>query len=163
MKIGCAALEVIVILNRMPAEEVMVLSRGIIAMLVFIIVGVAAAEHQLNDLTMQSPYVRSFNVRRDNGGYTAHVLGKGISISGQIPVGAVRNSSKDITIQVGGGRVTIPTVLYFNIERPIYWLNLWYGQFTDKAFRTKENLIGYLRETGPLVEKQLRWIKEQFR
>lgn len=153
----------IFILNRMPAEEVVVLSRGIIAMLVFIMLGVAAAEHQLNDLTMQSPYVRSFNVRRDNGGYSAHVLGNGIRISGQIPVGAIRNSSKDITIQVSGSRVTIPTVLYFNIERPIYWLNVWYGQFTDKAFQTKENLIGYLRETRPLVESQLRWIKEQFR
>lgn len=153
----------IVILNRMPAEEVVILSRGIIAMLVFIMLGVAAAEHQLNDMTMQSPYVRSFNVRRENGGYSAHVLGNGIRISGQIPVAAIRNSSKDITLQVSGSRVTIPTVLYFNIERPIYWLNVWYGQFTEKAFQTKENLSGYLREIRPLVEGQLHWLKEQFR
>lgn len=153
----------IVILNRMPAEEVVILSRGIIAMLVFIMLGVAAAEHQLNDMTMQSPYVRSFNIRRDNGGYAAHVLGNGIRISGQIPVAAIRNSSKDITLQVSGSRVTIPTVLYFNIERPLYWLNVWYGQFTEKAFQTKENLSGYLRETRPLVERQLHWLKEQFR
>jgi hypothetical protein len=147
----------------MPSEEVIVLTRGFIAMLIFIVLGVAAAEHQLNDMTMQSPYVRSFNVRRDSGGYSAHVLGNGININGQFPVGSVYNTAKAITFQSGGNRITIPTVLYFNIERPIYWLNLWYGQFMEEAYRTKENLTGYMRDLKPFLDKELRWLKEQFR
>jgi len=150
-------------LVRMPSDEIIILSKGIVAMLLFIMIGVAAAEHQLNDLTLQSSYVRSFNVQRDHGGYSAHILGNGMRINALYPVGTIHNSTNGITLQAGGYRATIPTILHFNIERPIYWLTRWYGQFTDEALRTKENLISYLQVMKPLVDKEIRWLKEQFR
>ncbi|HMM20182.1 MAG TPA: hypothetical protein PKA10_05530 [Selenomonadales bacterium] len=139
-------------LSKLSASDAFTVYGSIALLALFIVVGVAAAEYQLNHLTQRQEYVQAFNIRRDGAGfYSAHLLGQGIKVRGSYPVAAISSTDRALTLARGDARVTVPTAVDIRLEVAGYWLDEWRRQFMTAARKTKADLLGYLGQIRLLV------------
>jgi hypothetical protein len=130
---------------RLTRNDAVVVSRGLLALAIIIVLGVAAAESQLNTLTEQSEFVKAFNIRQEAAGaYTAYMFGQQRSVSSAVTVGTIANAGSTLLIGVGGHNLAVPTATTLDLSDVVltakHWLDLWYGQFIAEAWRTKQEL-----------------------
>lgn len=146
---------------RMAMVDVFILGRGFVALMVIVLLGVAAAENQLNDLTQRQDFVQVANIRRDevDGVYSAYLLGSSYHVRTIYPVASISNTPHSFTLEVAGTRLTVPTVLCFDLQKANYWLALWHQQFVTEAFKTKQELESYLLLFRPIFQDFIKQIK----
>ena len=142
-------------------QEMAPLFKGVSLLIVVIIIGVAAAEYQLNNLTLQSSYNRAFNIQRYEGSYLVHILGKEGRFSARYPIAGLVYSNHTIILKNGDGQVAIPTNITVDLRPALYWAEKWKEQFLVEAFRTKESFFHYYREIEPYLVRGREWLKEQ--
>ncbi len=150
-------------LVRLTAVEMMPILKGIVVLMLFIVIGVAAAEYQLNSLTLQSTHVRSFNIKREQGIYSVHILGKSASVSAVYPIASLQHSGRQIILKNNSCNFTIPTMILIDVQQAEYWLNRWRRQFVDEAYKTKENFLTYFREIVGWLKIFNNWTNEQIK
>ncbi len=148
---------------RLTAVEMMPILKGMVALMLFIVIGVAAAEYQLNSLTLQSTYVRSFNIKRDQGIYSAHILGTSASFSAVYPIASLQHSGRHIILKNNSCNFTIPTMILIDVQQAEYWPSRWRKKFVDEAYKTKENLLTYFGEVVAWVKIVNNWTNEQIK
>ncbi len=144
----------------LPATDARVISRGITILVLAIVVGVVAVDNQLNRLTERHEFGQALNVRREASGYyRAYVFGQSWGIRAVYPVGTIKSGGDAFTLEVGGRRLTVPTVVRMELDRAAYWLEVWRRQFVAAAVRTKRELAGYWDELRPLVRELIDAVK----
>lgn len=138
----------------MAAADRRILRRGL-AVLVFVIAaGVTVVETQMNHLTQRREFAQVLNLRRETSGYyRAYLFGQSWGVRAIYPLGTIANNGRSVTLALGGGRITVPTVLAVDIDRTVYWLEVWRRQFVSEAFKTKEELAVLLEQLRPLFRK----------
>jgi hypothetical protein len=136
----------------LSAADARVMSRGIVIFTVAVIVGVVAADNQVNCLTARNDFGQALNIRRETDGfYRAYVFGQNWGLKTVYPVGAITSGDDALTVTVSGQRLTVPTAARFNLERTIYWLDVWRRQFVAAAWRTRQELAGYREQLQPFI------------
>ncbi len=148
---------------RITAVEIMPILKGMVALMLFIVIGVAAAEYQLNSLTLQSTHIRSFNIKRDQGIYSAHILGTSASFSAIYPIASLQHSERQIILKNNSCNLTIPTMILIDVQQSEYWLSRWRKQFVDEAYKTKENFLTYVSEVVTWLKIVNNWTNEQIK
>lgn len=148
---------------RLERSDLLCLVRAMAVLMVLVVFGVAAAEHQVNSLTLRNEYVQSFNIRRDQGIYSFYVLGAGEKVNALLPIGSLRTPPNELILKSGSVELAVPTVVHVDTSRAIYWLKLWRKQFVDEAMVTKDNLAMYARHIIPYIERGISAIISQLR
>lgn len=139
-------------LSKLSSSDAFTLYCSLALLAIFIIVGVVAAEYQLNHLTQRQEYVQAFNIRRDGAGfYSAYLLGQGIKLRGLYPVAAISSTDRTLTVVYENTRITVPTAVDISLEVAVYWLEEWRRQFVVAAHKTKADLLGYLDQIRLMV------------
>lgn len=135
---------------RLSREEVTPLLKGIMMVVFLILLGIAAAEYQLNSLTLQHQEVQAFNISRRYGAYSFHLLGYKSTISVVYPLAMIEYNGKQIVVnsKEGHSSYAINTVLLLNASQIEYWLTRWGEQFVSEAYNTKRNLANSLHEVA---------------
>lgn len=153
--------EVVAVL-RLAMADMFMLGRGFIALTVIVLLGVVTAENQLNDLTQRQNFVQVANIRRDEvaGVYSAYILGSGYQVKTIYPVAMISNTPHSITLESTGKRLTIPTVVFADLQKTNYWLALWRQQFITEALETKQELERYLLLFRPLFRDIVNYFKQ---
>jgi hypothetical protein len=146
---------------RLAAADMFVLGRGFIALAMVVLLGVATAEYQMNDMTQRQSFVQVANIRRDEiaGVYSAYLLGSSYRLKAIYPVAGIRNTPQSVTLEAAGMRLTVPTVVSFDLQKMNYWLALWRRQFVSEAFETKRQLENYLLMLRPMLQEIINQIK----
>lgn len=92
------------------------LGQGIILLLVIIIIGVMAAETQLNHLTKRAEFAQFMNVRHTTDHYCFYVFGNRYQISAMQYIGAISNTDSQFIYQSGTKKFIIPTKLAISLD-----------------------------------------------
>lgn len=138
----------------LAAADRRILQRGLAILAVIVIAGVTVVETQMNRLTLRQEFVQVASLRRDADGYwRAYAFGASAGVRAVYPLGTITSTDRTLTAGVNGRSVTMPTVLYMNIDRPLYWLEVWRRQFVTEAFKTREELAVLLSELRPFLKK----------
>ncbi|MDR3588564.1 MAG: hypothetical protein P4N41_02775 [Negativicutes bacterium] len=150
-------------LLRLASADAVVLARGLAALLVVIILGVAVTENQLNNLTERQEFAQALNIRRDEavGVYAAYVLGNSYTLRALYPIAGLSSTNNSLTVTAGGKRLTVPTALYADLGQAEYWLVLWRQQFVSEALKTRQALDRYLEQLRPLIRDMVDSIKKK--
>jgi len=136
--------------------DILMISRGLVVLVVVIMVGVAAAETQLNSLTHQHEFAQSFCVRRDRQGvYSAYIFGNGGSVSAVYQIAEISNK-REIIVDAAGYRVIIPTRFTLDYKEVLTLIKLWYKQFITEALNTKRTLERYMTEVYREADEYIR-------
>ncbi|MDT8901973.1 hypothetical protein [Anaeroselena agilis] len=144
----------------LSAADARTISRGILILVFAIAAGVVVADNQLNRLTARHEFGQALNVRREASGYyRAYVLGQSWGVRAVYPVGSISANGDSLSLEVAGRRLTVPTVVRVELDRAVYWLVVWRGQFVAAAVRTKRELAGYWGELRPLVRELMDAVK----
>jgi len=126
--------------------------RGILAFVLFVILGLAAADKQINLLTGRADCVQIFNIRRDEAGfYHGYFFGRSAAVRAVFPAGAISSTDRTLTVAAGGRRLTVPTVVYLRFDEAVYWLETWRRQFIAEAYKAKRDLAAYGEQIKPLL------------
>lgn len=130
------------------------LGMGFLALLLFVISGVVAAEAQLNDLTHSQDFVKVLNVKRDNGRtYAAYFFGNGYNVKAAYDIGTISNTEQAVAFDIAGYRATLPLKASTEIAKIEFWLQTWRNQFVTEAVKTKLVFEGYLGQLRPLIKE----------
>jgi hypothetical protein len=130
------------------------LRRGLALLAVIVVAGVIIVETQLNRLTQRQEFAQALGLRREaDGCWRAYALGASAGMQAVYPVGIIASTDRSLTIGLTGRSVTLPTLLSMNIDRPLYWLEVWRRQFVTEAFKTKEELEALIGQLRPLIRK----------
>ena len=141
--------------------EMKPLLQGIALCFTLVIIGVAAAEYQLNSLTLRSSHNQSFNVTKQQGIYTIYVLGKSERFSGLYAQADFKQSAEKIELKHNLFSVTIPTKIQYNFEPIRHWPETWRKQFVAEAYKTKHSFLGYYHELEPSLTAARLWINDK--
>lgn len=88
--------------------------QGLALLSVMTVLGVMAAEQQINQLTEHQTLVESFNVVRDQDGtYLTYLLGNSYRVAGSYTVGAISNSDKAVYLGIGSKIYIVPYIYSF--------------------------------------------------
>ena len=143
----------------LSAADARVISRGIAILCIAIAVGVVAVDNQLNRLTARYEFGQALNIRREASGYyRAYFFGQSWGVRAVYPVGSITGGDA-LTLAVGGWRLTAPTVVRLELDRAVYWLEVWRRQFVAAAVMTKRELAGYWEELRPFVRELVDAVK----
>lgn len=142
---------------RLARTDAVIIGRGLLALALIIVLGVATAESQLNTLTEQRDFVQVFNIRQETAGiYTAYVFGLKRSVSSVATVGTIANTGSTLLIGAAGHTLAVPTGVTIDFSDVLktakYWFTLWYGQFIAEAWRTKQELADVAAIIGPYLK-----------
>lgn len=144
----------------LSTADTRVISRGIAVLCVAIVVGVVAVDNQLNRLTARHEFGQVLNIRREASGYyRAYVFGQSWGVRAVYPVGSITTGGDVLALEVSGRRLTVPTAVRVELDRVVYWLEVWRRQFVAAAVRTKRELAGYWGELRPLVRELMDAVK----
>jgi hypothetical protein len=144
----------------LSAADTRVIGRGIAILCVAIAVGVVAVDNQLNRLTARHEFGQVLNVRREASGYyRAYIFGQSWGVRAVYPVGSITSGGDALTLEVGGRRLTVPTAVRVELDRAVFWLEVWRRQFVAAAVRTKQELGAYWDELRPLVRELMDAVK----
>ena len=149
-------------LNRMPYGEMTPIIRGVVIFAMCVIVGVAVAEHQVNQLTLSAPAVRSFNLTAEHGVYSFTFMGREGRTSVLYPLGDIRHDRSALVFHNRHVSVTLPTLYEVDIRPAGYWMRRWRDQFINEAEKTKENLAMYIQEMEPWIRYAETWVRQQW-
>ncbi|SDF74913.1 hypothetical protein [Sporolituus thermophilus] len=138
-------------LVRLSLADAKVILRGLLVMLAVIIAGVSAAEYQMNNMTQHRNFVQVVNVRRENGGYGVYLFGQAAKFSALYPVGKIKSTGGEIIFEYNSTRLTLPTVVYLDLNETVYWLKTWRDQFVAEAIKTKRDLEKYAATLRPYL------------
>ena len=139
-------------------QEVIPLVKGVSLLVAVVVIGVAGAEYQLNNLTMQSTYNKAFNIQRHEATYTIYILGKEGQFSARYSAGRIVRSGQAIVINNNMGQVAVPTAVTVDLHPALYWVEKWKGQFVVEAHKTKEALFHYFKEIEPFLMRGKEWV-----
>ena len=134
------------------------LLQGITLCFSLVIIGVAAAEYQLNSLTLRSFHNQSFNITNQQGVYTVYTLGKSATFSAVYPLTAFEQRTGKIVLTHSQFSLTIPTTLQYNVEHLRHWPGTWRKQFVEEAYKTKASFLGYYYELEPSLTAARLWL-----
>lgn len=138
---------------RLSSQEAAPLLKGVVIVALFILLGIAATEYQLNSLTLRQQEVQAFNISHRYGVYSFHLLGYKINISAVYPIAMLDYNGQQIVVKIGDGsrNYAISTVLLINTSTIEYWLTRWGHQFVAEAYKTKQNLVDSMREVADYI------------
>lgn len=141
-----------------------VIGRGLLLLLTIIVVGVMAAETQLNNLTKRSDFVQFLNVRRTFDSYCFYVFGSSYKLSAMKYLGGLSNTDTDITYQTDDKKFVIPTKMAIEADAVWQWAVLERQHVVSELQNQKkvmyyysEKLRSYLHD---IVYKIKIWQKE---
>lgn len=138
-------------LVRLSVADAKVILRGLLVMLAVIIAGVSAAEYQMNNMTQQRNFVQAVNIRREHGGYEVYLFGQVTNFSALYPLGKIKTAGGDVIFEYNSTRLALPTVVYLDLNKVVYWLKIWRNQFIDEAIKTKRDLERYIAMLRPYL------------
>ena len=141
--------------------EMKPLLQGIAFCFTLIIIGVAAAEYQLNSLTLRHSRNQSFNVTNQQGTYTICVLGKSERFSALYSLAAFEHSAGKIVLKSDQFTVTIPTMIQYNFEPLRHWPETWRKQFVAEAYKTKQSFLDCYYELEPSLKTARLWVSDK--
>lgn len=135
----------------MSDTDITKLSRGVFLLVLLIMVGVTAAETQLNRLTHRQEFAQAFAVKRDNNGqYAAYLFGNSVKARAVYPVAQVTD---DRQIIVAGGKLVMPTRVRIDTQAILAKLAAWYQRTIHQAIEVKRLLQQYVAAfCGELVQ-----------
>ena len=136
--------------------------RGVFIFAMCVIVGVAVAEHQVNQLTLSAPAVRSFNLTAEHGVYSFTFMGREGRTSVLYPLGDIRHDRSALVFHNRHVSVTLPTLYEVDIRPAGYWMRRWRDQFINEAEKTKEDLAIYIQEMEPWIRYAETWVRQQW-
>lgn len=122
--------EVTTMFTALRNREIIMICYGLLAMIVFVLIGLTAAESQMNSLTLQRDCVQIFNVKREitHQDYVFYLLGHQYRMRGMVLVGQVYNHSTNIEFRLGEYFIKVPTYIgmeckteFFLIHQRIHW------------------------------------------
>lgn len=91
--------------------------QGLALLSVMTVLGVMAAEQQINQLTERQTFVQSFNVvRGSDGTYLTYLFGDSYRVAGSYTVGAISNSDKAVYLGIGPKVYIVPYIYYFPMQ-----------------------------------------------
>ncbi len=97
--------------------DLKVFRRGLILFTVMTVLGVMAAEQQINHLTGRQNFVQSFNlVHSQDGQYLAYLFGEPYHVEESYAVGALSNSDKAVYLTLGTKVFIIPFIYSFQVQ-----------------------------------------------
>lgn len=149
--------------ERVAANDIGIIARGIFILLAIVIIGVGLAEHQLSTLTQRPEQERFFYVGRNREHvYLAYVFGYGLTLGTINPIAHISRTDYNIVVQIAQHSIVIPTKIEFcDSARVWYWLDVWYRQFVAEAFAAKEQVIEYWNHIKPYIESVFQTLKVQ--
>jgi hypothetical protein len=93
------------------------IGRGLALLSVMTVLGVMAAEQQINQLTERQTFVQSFNVvRKSDGTYLTYLLGDSYRVARSYNVGVISNSDKAVYLGVGSTVYIVPYIYSFPVQ-----------------------------------------------
>ncbi len=129
---------------RLTSSEMVTIFRSLAILLVIVVLGVTTTEKQLNSLTQRQNCVQAFNLKREKTGvYSTYLLGYGYSFNAVYPIAKIDWAGNNLFIETAGQKIAVPTYIYLDSSKLVNWLNIWYKQFVDEAFKTKQSLELY--------------------
>lgn len=137
--------------TRMDAADSKIICRTLLSLILIVMAGVATAEYQLNTLTHRYEHVQICNIRRDEGGYAAYLLGMPFKVKAVQEIAKIISTADGVTIAAGQQHFFLPTRIYIKIDTVLYWLHEWQKQFVTEAMKTKHNLDDYLTTARPYL------------
>ena len=90
--------------------------QGIILLLVIIIIGVMAAETQLNHLTKRAEFAQFINMRHTTDHYCFYVFGNRYQFGAVQYLGEISNTDNQLVYQSGTQKFVIPTKLAISLD-----------------------------------------------
>lgn len=143
---------------RLTSSDMATIYRGLAVLVLIVVLGVTTTEKQLNSLTQRQDYVQVFNMRLEKTGvYSAYLLGYGYSVSAVYPIAKITQTDNSILIDAAGQKITVPTCVYMDSSELTTWLEVWYRQFVDEAYKTKHSLEAY----GKIIRKKIDALMQQ--
>lgn len=132
--------------NHIEHTDLAKIGQGILALVFVVVLGVIAAETQLNSLTHQHEFAQSFYFMRDNSGqYSTYVFGNSLNLKAVYPVAKIIDN-KELLIMIAGYQFSLPIQIDFDSQKIVSTLQIWYKQFIREALFTKQNIHRYLAE-----------------
>lgn len=132
--------------NNIEYTDLAKIGQGILALVFVVVLGVIAAETQLNHLTHQHEFAQSFYLMRDNTGqYSTYVFGNSLNFKAVYPVAKIIDN-KELLIMIAGHHFILPVQIDFDSQKIVSVLKMWYKQFISEALFTKQNIHRYLAE-----------------
>lgn len=148
--------------ERVAADDIGIIARGLFILLAIIIIGVGVAEHQLTTLTQRPEQERFFYIGRNREDiYSAYVFGYGLTLGKIYPFGYISRTYHEIVTNIASHSITIPAKIAIDETRVWYWLDVWYRQFVDEAFAAKEKVLEYWNHIKPYVETAFQALRLQ--
>ena len=141
--------------------EMKPLLQGIALCFTLIIIGVAAAEYQLNSLTLRHSHNQSFNLTNQHGMYTIYVLWKSERFSALYSLASFEQSDGEIVLKHSQFSMTIPTMIQYNFEPIRHWPETWRKQFVAEAYKTKQSFLDYYHELEPALKIAHLWVSDK--
>ena len=146
----------------MTYGEMTPIIRGVSIFAICVIVGVAVAEYQVNQLTLSTPAVRSFNLKAEHGVYSFSFMGREVHTSFLYPLGDIRHDRSALVFHNRHFSLTLPTLYEVDIRPVGYWMRRWRDQFTNEAEKTKKDLNTYTQEMEPWIRHVNFWVRQQW-
>ena len=116
-------------------DSTKMIGQGIILLLVIIIVGVMAAETQLNHLTKRAEFAQFMNVRHTTDHYCFYVFGNRYQVGAIQYIGEISNTDSQLIYQSGTKKLIIPTKLAISLD-----------EIFAAAIRGKQVLLFYYQQ-----------------
>ncbi len=123
-------------------REGMIIFRGLFFLLVMILLGVGAAQQQINSLTQWQENLWAFSLTHNpRGFYTLNIDGSVYELSALYPVGEIINNEGNVTVKIMKYRIEIPKYIELNCKEELALLELYIKtakenlNVYDKAFR----------------------------
>ena len=146
----------------MPYGEMTPIIRGVFIFSMCVIIGVAVAEHQVNQLTLSAPAVRSFNLTAAHGVYSFSFMGREGRTSVLYQLGDLRHDKGALVFHNRHVSLTLPTLYEVDMRPARYWLRRWRDQFINEAEKTKKDLTTYIQELEPWIRQAEIWVRHEW-
>lgn len=146
--------------QRVAAADMRLIVRGLFILLTIIAIGVGVAEQQLAVLTQRPEQERFFYLgRNEEYMYSVYAFGYGLTLGTLYPFGTLSIAEHRVLLTIADYTVAIPTKIEIDNTRVWYWLDMWYRQFVEEAFASKNKLINYWGQLQPQVKELLQTLR----
>jgi len=130
--------------ERTEDADFLLLCRGFVALVLIVVLGVVAAESQLDRLTGRQDFGELLNVRREAiaGVYSLYLLGTGYQLKSLYSVAEVSNTDHSLSVKVAGSNFTVPTVFYVDLDG--FFAEGWKDKLVVRVLSSRQVLGEYL-------------------
>ncbi|MCM0760021.1 hypothetical protein M7775_15825 [Sporomusa sphaeroides DSM 2875] len=148
--------------ERVAANDIGIIARGLFILLAIIVIGVGLAEHQLTTLTQRPEQERFFYIGRNREDvYSAYAFGYGLTLGKIYPFVNISRTDHELVVHIANHAITIPAKIEIDGRFIGHWLDVWHRQFVDEAFAAKEQVLEYWNHIRPYIETAIQAVRTQ--